>query len=132
MELTIEVSKHLSSYTGQIYDGYTEIGHARVISEGSKWTITQWYINSDYMKKGYGRLLMRSVLRSMCNETDIRPTEVEYIWNGVNKYVHEWLERNFNATCKVNEWASKGSAEDDWSNHIYRLDANLFRNYFEL
>lgn len=126
----ITVSNTNNAYYGVMLDEHGEFGHARITVCGNEWTITQWYIDGNYQGKGYGRTLMRAIVCHICNVTDSRPTTIKYIWNGVNGYVHEWLERNFNAVPLVNEWASKGMAEDDWSNHIYYLDVDLFSKYF--
>lgn len=50
------------------------------------------------------------------------PDHIEYIWNGLNQYVYDWLEKNFDAVCNCPLAVQKTQSDDDWSSHIYTLD----------
>ena len=52
------------------------------------------------------------------------PAHIEYIWNGQNQYVYDWLKKNFDAVCKCPIAAQKTQPGDDWDSHIYELDCN--------
>lgn len=43
-------------------------------------------------------------------------------WNGLNQYVYDWLEKNFDAVCNCPLAVQKTQSDDDWSSHIYTLD----------
>ena len=61
-----------------------------------------------------------------------KPSNIEYIWNGTNEYVFDWLVTHFNAVCKCPIAVQKTQADDDWSSHIYELNVNKVLKYFKL
>jgi hypothetical protein len=52
------------------------------------------------------------------------PNHIEYIWNGQNQYVYDWLVKNFDAVCECPIAVQKTQPGDDWDSHIYELDCN--------
>ena len=58
------------------------------------------------------------------------PDTVEYIWNGANQYVFDWLEENFGALSKCPIAVQKYASDDDWKSHIYILNREKFLKYF--
>lgn len=63
------------------------------------WTISSWYTTEKHKHHGYGKLTMQECLDSIAAVYGI-PEKVEYIWNGANQYVFDWLEENFGAVSK--------------------------------
>ena len=95
---------------------------------GGKWTITSWYTKEGYMNKGYGTQLMRHAVKMMY-EWYGKPYQIEYVWNGANQYVYDWLER-FDPVCKCPLAVLKMQNDDEWDAHIYLLDVDKFLDYF--
>ena len=60
------------------------------------------------------------------------PKEVDYVWNGSNDYVIEWLNKHFGAISKCPIAVQKNSFDDDWDSHVYVLNRVKFLNYFQL
>jgi predicted GNAT family acetyltransferase len=95
------------------------------------WTISAWYTTEDYKHQGYGKKLMKAVLDKIKLDNGI-PDNVQYIWNGENSYVFDWLNDNFNPVCKCPLAVRKYASDDDWDSHIYILNREKFLNHFEL
>ena len=95
------------------------------------WCISSWYTGKEYMHKGFGRKTLASVLADLYELTG-KPDQIQYIWNGANDYVGEWLERNFNArsTCPIE--VQKSSWDDSWDSHVYVLDVGKVLKYFNI
>ena len=94
-----------------------------------KWTITAWYTKKGYGNKGYGTRLMRCAIKQMYEWYGM-PTKIEYVWNGANQYVYDWLDRHFNPVCKLPLAVLKTQNEDEWDAHVYILDKEKFMEYF--
>lgn len=97
----------------------------------SLWTISSWYTKRGFMHQGFGKKTLKKTLDEM-NKTLGLPTKIEYIWNGANEYVYDWLSKNFGALSKCPLAVQKYSNDDDWESHIYSLNTEKFLNYFEL
>ena len=97
-----------------------EIG---VDNEKRTYTIVARYVIDGYKHMGYGKM----ALQFLFDELD-RNYGVNYIWDGANEYVGDWL-RKFDAVCTVPLVVMKTQAEDDWESHIYRLNAKKFFEY---
>lgn len=95
----------------------------------NKWTITAWYTKEGYMNKGYGTQLMRHTVEKMY-EWYGRPRAIEYVWNGANQYVYDWLEKHFDPVCKCPLAVLKTQNDDEWDAHIYVLNTDKFLEYF--
>lgn len=91
--------------------------------DSNTWVITAWYTEDNYKKRGIGTAVLASALREMKTAFGI-PDHIEYIWNGQNKYVYDWLVKNFDAVCKCPIAVQKTQPGDDWDSHIYELDCN--------
>ena len=50
------------------------------------------------------------------------PQYFEYVWNGQNQYVMDWLKEHFDPVCKLPLAVQKYSDADDWEAHIYKLN----------
>lgn len=95
------------------------------------WNITAWYTKEGFKNKGLGKQTMQVALR-YCRETYGEPQAMQYTWNGVNHYVLEWLEKNFDAVCTCPIAVQKNQSGDDWDSHIYGLDKEKVLQYFGL
>lgn len=95
------------------------------------WTISSWYTTKGYGNKGYGTKTMQYLLKYIF-AINGAPNRIEYIWNGSNLYVFDWLDSNFGAISKCPIAIQKTQSDDDWDSHIYYLNTNKFMRYFNL
>ena len=97
-----------------------------------KWTISSWYTKRAYKKQGIGKQTLGHLLKFL-HQTYGIPKCIEYIWDGRNEYVGDWMTKHFDAKCKCPIAVQKMlEAEDDWSSHIYRLNVAKVFEYFEI
>ena len=99
--------------------------------DSNVWTISSWYTMEGYKHKGYGTQTLQVCLCEINKKLGL-PSKVEYIWNGANEYVFEWLNGHFGAVSKCPIAVQKYSFEDDWESHIYVLNKYKFIEYFSL
>lgn len=95
----------------------------------STWTISSWYTVKEYQNAGLGKITLGKIIKYLCNKYG-NPSKIEYIWNGTNEYVGDWLKRNFDAVCNCPIWIQKTQSDDDWSSHIYELNVGKVIKYF--
>ncbi|MCR5249238.1 MAG: hypothetical protein K6E50_01380 [Lachnospiraceae bacterium] len=95
------------------------------------WTISSWYTTEKHKHHGYGKLTLQECLNAISAVCGM-PDTVEYIWNGANQYVFDWLEENFGALSKCPIAVQKYASDDDWESHIYVLNREKFLQYFSL
>lgn len=107
------------------------VSRCRINHKGKTWTISAWYTRDGYEHQGYGKKTMFFLLRQMKALYGI-PEKVEYIWNGENAYVYEWLNDNFGAVSKCPVAVQKYATDDDWMSHVYVLNRDKFLQYFNL
>ena len=111
-----------------IFKKRCEYGECKIIvTNNNVWTISSWQILDKYQHKGIGKNLLCSLVEEilfLCHE----PSLIQYIWNGQNDYVLNWLKR-FDAKCLTEENVLKNNADDDWDSHIYVLNKEKFLNY---
>ena len=96
---------------------------------GHTWTIASWFTNENLQGQGIGKQTLARVLSKLYGITGT-PKEIEYIWNGTNDYVLEWMERHFDAKCSCPIAVQKKQADDDWESHIYKLNVAKVLDYF--
>ena len=109
-----------------------DIGHCKIDYDSDSLIITEWYINSEYRHRGLGRLLLDKTLKIVIQNLGYLPAKIEYIWNGKNEYVLDWLTKNFNAKDIGDLNQKKYSPADTWENHRYTLNRENFVKYFNL
>lgn len=85
------------------------------------WVIPAWFTEDGYKNQGIGTNILKHNLQNMADTFGL-PDHIEYIWNGQNQYVYDWLEKNFDAVCNCPIAVQKTQSEDDWSSHIYTLN----------
>ena len=95
------------------------------------WTISSWYTEKAFQHKGFGTMTLNACLKDIHKVYDV-PERVEYIWNGANKYVLDWLNEHFGAVSKCPIAVQKYANDDDWESHIYVLNTDKFIEYFKL
>lgn len=95
------------------------------------WTISSWFTKNGYNGKGIGRLTLYNILNYLYRLYG-KPLSIEYIWNGTNEYVFNWLTEHFDAVCKCPIAIQKTQSDDDWSSHIYILNTDKVLNYFNI
>ncbi|MCQ2979606.1 MAG: GNAT family N-acetyltransferase [Clostridia bacterium] len=99
--------------------------------EGVIWEISSWYVDNDYQNQGIGRKLLKRCLNEAKEKFGI-PSKIDYVWNGTNHYVYDWLEKNFNPVIATPISVLKYQEEDDWLSHIYHLNTKKVLEYFEI
>ena len=110
------------------------IGKCKIDTYKNKWSITEWFVDHDFQNMGVGRRMMRALLKHLSKIYGL-PQKVEYIWNGTNRYVMDWLEDNFDAKCIELPAVLKQteeSGEDTVLSHVYDLNVAKIIEYFEL
>lgn len=108
-----------------------EICKCQINVSNSTWTISSWYTDKKHLNKGIGTKTLKHLLKYLYKVFGT-PKCVEYIWNGANEYVYEWMENNFGAISKCPIAVQKTQSDDDWSSHIYCLNVEKVIKYFEL
>ena len=116
-----------------LYLGEQQIGHSTITVQNDikTWIISAWYIDKKYQNRGYGKVLLQKSLLILSVQNPI-PQNIEYIWNGANQYVMDWLEVNFNPISKCPLAIRKNNMDDDWSSHIYILNRDAVLKYFDI
>ena len=102
-----------------------------VNKRSNTWTISSWYTTEEYKHRGYGTLTLQECLSEIRTVFDA-PEKVEYIWNGANEYVLDWLNEHFGAVSKCPIAVQKYNSEDDWDSHIYILNREKFIEHFNI
>lgn len=116
-------------YEGKLVYGQTDVCTCKVNvnKTDNSWSISGWYTDDGYMNRGYGKLTLGNTLKELYKDNG-RPDRIEYIWNGSNDYVYDWMKNHFDAKQK----SPAVGPEDDWDSHIYYLDVDKVLNYFEV
>lgn len=107
----------------------TEVCKCQISANKALWTISSWYTHKDFLNQGIGTKTLKFLVAFLYNKFGT-PQSIEYIWNGTNYYVYEWIESKFDAisTCPIA--VQKTQCEDDWSSHIYNLNVKKVIEYF--
>lgn len=116
------------------YGSNAEIGHCKVSMEAEVWTISEWFVQSEFQKQGLGKYLLNKTMRDFSNLVGL-PEEAQYIWNGTNRYVFAWLTSHFEpiSTCPIAvQKMMEETGVDDSRSHIYKLNVDKFVEYFNL
>lgn len=110
-----------------------EICKCEVYTDNARkaWTISSWFTQKGYEKRGIGYNTLRTSLYYFFRLYGC-PEKIEYIWNGENEYVLDWMTRHFNAACKCPIAIQKTQMDDDWLSHIYELDVIKVMEYFHI
>lgn len=124
--------RHNSVYKCIAYYGDNDVCECQLsVDKDNIWTISSWYTNKNYKHQGIGKLTMNFLL-TYVYEIYSHPTKIQYIWNGANSYVMDWLNKNFDAECQCSIAVQKISDSDDWSSHIYDLNVDKMFSYFNI
>ena len=79
---------------------------------------------------GFGKVTMKTLIDRLIYMYG-EPSIIEYIWNGANEYVLDWITKEFNAVCQCPIAVQKTQTDDDWSSHMYTLDKDKVLKYFK-
>ena len=120
-----------ASFHTVAYENEEQLCECRVNVDGDTWTVSSWYASKGNNNKGYGKATLKACLDEIYKKHGL-PKRIEYIWNGTNSYVLDWLNKHFGAISKCPIAVQKYASEDDWDSHIYILNKDKFLNYFEI
>lgn len=109
------------------------VGYSRLSVDkiSNVWTISEWFVNSNYQNKGYGRTILFTALNELYTLYGL-PFEIQYVWNGQNMYVYEWLKKYFKPISGCPIAIQKIASDDDWDSHIYKIDRDKVLKYFNI
>lgn len=109
---------------------HNSIGHITIsVNKDNSWMISEWFVNHDYQHQGLGTELFRESINYLSSNFPY-PDKIEYVWNGANRYVYEWLQKNFAPVSQCSMVVQKYNSDDDWLSHIYELDVRSVYEYF--
>ena len=108
-----------------------EICKCRVNYNKNTWSISSWFTDKNYQNRGLGSQALRATLQAI-NGVVSKPISIEYIWNGTNSYVGEWITKHFDAKCKCPLVVLKETSSDNWESHIYELNVDKVLKYFNI
>lgn len=97
----------------------------------SKWTISEWFTKDAYQRQSIGKTTLANILQYLYKTYGV-PNAIEYIWNGTNEYVYDWMVKHFDAVCQSPIWVQKTQTADDWPSHIYEFDVEKVLKYFDI
>lgn len=130
LNLEFHISEANNSFKCITKLGDIEVCKCQINLCGKTWTISSWYTDNKYLNKGIGSKTLKYLLRYLYEKFGV-PDCVEYIWNGTNDYVYEWMKSHFGAISKCPIAVQKTQCEDDWDSHIYYLNVEKVLDYFK-
>lgn len=111
---------------------HNSVGHITIsVNKDNSWMISEWFVNHDYQRQGIGKDLFLYAMKYLNLHYPI-PDKIEYVWNGANQYVYDWLQKNFAPVSQCPIAIQKSNTDDDWLSHIYELDVDSVFDYFDL
>lgn len=127
--MSINVSVNNDSIICELMDKNTCVSSCRINITEKTWTISSWYTAKDQKHNGYGKHVLQTAMQNAYFKTG-RPDKVEYIWNGANQYVYDWMSKHFEPVSRCPLAVQKYASCDDWESHIYILNVEKVLNYF--
>lgn len=135
LELPEQVIRTLDESDLEDYENMSisnkEIGRCQinVYKEIGLFEISKWYIHDTGMHgKGLGRRLLKETLEEAI-ELYGEPNVVIYVWNQVNDYVYNFLDRHFFPYSLADRF-NMHDMKDTKEAHKYVLNTKLFLDYF--
>lgn len=104
-----------------------QVSYCKINCDNNCWTISEWFTNHDYLHQGYGKQAFKKAINQALHEHGM-PDKIEYIWNGANDYVMDFLKK-FSPVCKLPLSVRKYSDVDEWEGHIYILNVGKVFDY---
>lgn len=129
--MNTRMSVNSDSITCDIMDKNTCISSCRINITGKAWTISSWYTAKGQKRNGYGRHVLQTAMQNAYAKTGY-PDKIEYIWNGANQYVYDWMSKHFEPVSRCPLAVQKYASGDDWESHIYILNVEKVLRYFEI
>lgn len=109
---------------------HNSVGHITIsVNKDNSWMISEWFVNHDYQHQGLGTELFCESINYLSSNFSY-PDKIEYVWNGANQYVYDWLQKNFAPVSQCPIAIQKSNTDDDWLSHIYELDVRSVYEYF--
>ena len=127
--MNTRISVNNNVITCELMDKESLISSCRVNITRTTWTISSWYTAKDKKNNGYGKHVLRTAMQHAYGKTDC-PDKIEYIWNGANQYVYDWMEKHFEPISRCPLAVQKYTSCDDWESHIYILNVEKVLEYF--
>lgn len=127
--MNINVSVNNDSIVCELMDKNTCISSCRINITEKTWTISSWYTAKDQKHNGYGKYVLQTAIQNAYSKTGC-PDKVEYIWNGANQYVYDWMSKHFEPVSRCPLAVQKYTSSDDWESHIYILNVEKVLDYF--
>lgn len=124
-----KISVNNNGITCELMDTKSLISSCRINITGATWTISSWYTTKDKKNNGYGKHVLRAAMQHAYCKTGC-PDKIEYIWNGANQYVYDWMEKHFEPISRCPLAVQKYASSDDWESHIYILNVEKVLKYF--
>lgn len=118
-------------YKCMMMDGDAWLSKCMIGVEEGIWQITGWYTEEHHKKMGYGKETMKYLLEYLFIKYG-EPSGIEYVWNGTNRYVYNFIKDKFDAQCRCPIAVQKYQAEDDWESHIYILNKSKVMDFFNV
>lgn len=106
------------------------VSKCKINTDIHKWTISEFFTEKQFMHMGFGKVTMKTLIDRLIYMYG-EPSIIEYIWNGANEYVLDWITKEFNAVCQCPITVQKTQTDDDWSSHMYTLDKDKVLKYFK-
>ena len=120
-------------YHTKVYANGQSVSECKICIDDTHtvWSITVWRTHPAFHQKGYGKFALRATIMLLLATYGV-PEKIEYIWNGANAYVLDWMKRHFDPVSKLPIAVQKYEAADDWDAHIYILNKQKVLRYFNL
>ncbi len=129
MSLSFVTVKQNNVYTTTAFlNNKDAVCECKISADTSRWVISSWFTMDGYKHNGYGSLTLKACVKEIL-QNKIYPNTIEYVWNGKNKYVLDWLITHFHAVCNCPVAVRKYATDDDWESYIYTLDQSEFMKY---
>lgn len=126
---TIHINNKIVSEAIDV-QAHNSIGHITIsVNKDNSWMISEWFVNHDYQHQGLGTELFRESINYLSSNFPY-PDKIEYVWNGANQYVYDWLQKKFSPVSQCPMTIQKFNADDDWLSHVYELDKKSLYDYF--
>jgi hypothetical protein len=132
MHFVTDVSNKSSFHT-VAYDEDVKLCECRinVDENGKHWTISSWYVTKGNNHRGFGKATLTACLKAIYKEYGL-PSHIDYIWNGANQYVMDWLTNHFDPICKLPLAVQKCDDIDDWTAHMYTINKDKLFEYLHI
>ena len=128
--LNFKITAEAHAFLAEAFIKNEKVCECRINVEENIWSVSSWYTKKEFLNQGYGFATMKYLILFL-EKHKCLPDKIQYIWNGSNKYVLDWMVKHFDAENICPVAVQKYASDDDWESHIYVLDKNKFFDYFK-